>query len=79
MFGSNKRDVLKRQRIAVECDGELVKLHVGNSTLTMDYETGLQMSQWLRFRSKEAKRNAGDVSRHWSALGLLDDLERTRG
>jgi hypothetical protein len=73
------KDLLKRQRIAVECDGELVKLHVGNSTLTMDYETAIQMSQWLRFRGKEAKRNAGDVSRHWSALGLLDDLERSRG
>ena len=79
MFGSNKRDVLKRQRIAVQCDGELVRLQVGNSTLTMDYETAIQLSQWLRFRGKEAKRNAGDVSRHWSALGLLDDVERTRG
>lgn len=73
------RDLLKRQRIAVECEGELVKFHVGNATLTMDYETAIQVSQWLRFRGKEAKRNAGDVSRHWSALGILDDVERTRG
>lgn len=72
-------DLLKRQRIAVEAVGELVKLHVGNSTLTMDYETALQMSQWLRVRGKEAKRNAGDRSRHWSAVGIFDDPLRTRG
>lgn len=72
-------DLLKRQRLAVEAEGELVKLHVGSSTLTMEYETAIQLSQWLRVRGKEAKRNAGDRGRHWSAIGIFDDPLRTRG
>ena len=40
----------------------------------MPYETALQLSQWLRVRGKEAKRRAGDMSRHLSAVGILDGL-----
>jgi hypothetical protein len=66
---------LERQRIAVRTEGELVVLEVGNAQLKMPYETALQLSQWLRVRGKEAKRNAGDNSRHWSAVGILDGVK----
>lgn len=67
--------LLSRQRIAVDSEGELVTLTIGNSTLKMPYETAIQLSQWLRVRGKEAKRRAGDQSRHWSVVGLIDGLK----
>jgi hypothetical protein len=67
--------LLSQQRIAVSIEGELVKLSIGNTDIRLPYEAALQLSQWLRVRGKEAKRNAGDVSRHWSAIGLIDGLK----
>jgi len=67
--------LLSKQRIAVRSEGDLVVLNVGNAELKMPYETALQLSQWLRVRAKEAKRRAGDVSRHWSVIGLLEGLK----
>jgi len=66
--------LLSKQRIAVEIEGELVKLSIGNTDIKMPYETALQLSQWLRVRGKEAKRLAGDTSRHWSAVAILEGL-----
>ena len=66
--------LLSRQRISVEARGELVRLSVGNAHLDLPYETALQLSQWLRVRGKEAKRTAGDMSRHWSAVAILEGL-----
>ena len=65
--------LLSRQRIEVRAAGESVVLAVGNGEITMHYETALQLSQWLRVRAKQAKRTAGDISRHWSAVGVLDE------
>lgn len=42
--------------------------------MKMEYETAIQLSTWLRVRGKEAKRNAGDVSRHWTVIGRLGDV-----
>ncbi len=67
-------DLLKKQRIEVQAQGELVVLTIGNAALTMDYETAIQLSTWMRVRGKEAKRNAGDASRHWTVIGRLDDV-----
>jgi hypothetical protein len=64
--------LLSRQRIAVDTEGELVKLAIGNAEIRMPYETAIQLSTWLRVRGKQAKRAAGDTSRHWSVIGLLD-------
>lgn len=66
--------LLSRQRMAVEARGELVRLSIGNADIDMPYETALQLSQWLRVRGKQAKRQAGDMSRHWSAIALLDTV-----
>lgn len=71
--------VLKPIDIAVSSEGELVALKIGSSVMKMNYEDALKLSQWLRIRAKEAKKRAGDMSRHWSAIGTLDDPERTRG
>lgn len=66
--------LLSKMRIAVEAEGELVKLAIGNTDIRFDYETALQLSQWLRLKGKQAKRNAGDTSRHWSVIGTLEGL-----
>lgn len=68
-------DLLTPQRLSVESQGETVIIRVGNSELKMHYEDALKISQWIRSRAKEAKRRAGDMSRHWSAIGILDDLK----
>lgn len=66
--------LLSRQRMSVSVEGEFVVLEIGNATIKMPYEAAIQLSQWLRVRGKEAKRKAGDTSRHWSAIGMLDGL-----
>ncbi len=67
--------LLSRQRIAVEARGDMVRLSIGNADIDMPYETAIQLSQWLRVRGKEAKRRAGDMSRHWSVIGLLEGVK----
>lgn len=67
-------DLLKKQRIEVRTEGQLVVLKIGNAEMKMEYETALQISTWLRVRGKEAKANAGDHSRHWSVIGKLSNI-----
>jgi hypothetical protein len=52
-----------------------VVLRVGNAELRMEHETAIQLSTWLRVRGKEAKRIAGDASRHWTVIGNLEAVE----
>lgn len=68
-------DLLKPQQVSVTAEGELVALRIGGATIKLHYETAIQLSQWLRVRGKEAKRNAGDMSRHWSAIAILEGKE----
>lgn len=68
-------DLLQKQRVEVATEGALVVLRIGNAEMKMEYETAIQLSTWLRVRGKEAKRNAGDVSRHWTVIGRLGDVE----
>jgi len=79
MIAIATKDVLKRERIAVESEGDLVVIQFGNVTVKVPYETGLLLSQWIRLRAKEAKRAAGDRSRHWSVVGVMHDANVTRG
>lgn len=58
----------------METRGGLVRLSIGNADIDMPYETAIQLSQWLRVRGKQAKRMSGDMSRHWSAIAILDGL-----
>ncbi len=71
--------LMKKQRLAVAAEGELVVMHLGNVEVKLPYETALLLSQWLRVRAKQAKRFAGDTSRHWSAVGVITDANETRG
>lgn len=72
----SKPPVLTRQNLDVRAEGELIVITIGNSDLRLHYEDALQVSQWIRLRAKEAKRNAGDESRHWSLIGNLSFLEQ---
>lgn len=63
--------ILQKQRIEVISEGSLVVLRIGNAEMKMEHETAIQLSTWLRVRGKEAKRVAGDNSRHWSVVGNL--------
>lgn len=80
-----KRGVISRppvmtpQRIEVRSEGENVVLVVGGAELRMQYEDALKISQWIRLRAKEAKARCGDVSRHWSGIGLLSSVEEIEG
>lgn len=67
--------LLQQQRIEVKAEGELVVLRIGNAELKMEHETAIQLSTWLRVRGKEAKRAAGDLSRHWTVIGNLEAVQ----
>lgn len=67
----NSPSLLQKQRIEVISEGPLVVLRIGNAEMKMEHETAIQLSTWLRVRGKEAKRMAGDNSRHWSVVGNL--------
>jgi hypothetical protein len=67
--------LLKQQQASVVLDGELVVLKIGNLEIKMEGETAIQVSTWLRVRGKQAKRIAGDTSRHWTVIGNLDAVE----
>jgi hypothetical protein len=72
MFSILKKPTLVRpERFAVAAEGERVVIDMGSTRLTMTYEDALTFSQWVRVRAKEAKRNAGDQSRHWHALAIM--------
>jgi hypothetical protein len=57
-------------------EGDLAGFTIGNSTLRMTYEDALRFAQMLRVHAKRAKRRAGDVSRHWSVVGVLENAEK---
>ena len=74
-----KRPIVKATTVAVSAELDQVVLKIGSSEMRFHYEDALALSQWLRVRAKQAKAFAGDHSRHWSALGVLTDAEKTRG
>lgn len=67
----NRPSVVKPSKIAVSAEGGRVVIEIGNTRMTMNYEDALTFSQWVRVRAKEAKRNAGDMSRHWHGIAVL--------
>ena len=74
-----KPSLLKPQMTEVSAEGELVAIKIGDTTLKLHYSDALKISQWIRLRAKQAKRMAGDNSRHWSAVGHLSSLEEIEG
>lgn len=79
----NKPDLLKKARISVTSEHDLVVMKFGTTRIKLHYEHALLLSQWVRVRAKEAKRRAGDISRHWSVIGTMHDADygpdHTRG
>ena len=73
-----RKDVMKRENIRVESEGELVVMHFGNTEVKMKYEAALLFSQWVRVKAKEAKLWSGDNGRHWSVIGTLSDANDAR-
>ena len=70
-----KPPVLDPTKVRFFDEGELCGFEIGNSKLMMSYEDGLRFAQMLRVHAKKAKHRAGDRSRHWSAVGTLEDLK----
>jgi len=62
------------QQMIIVSENELVAIKIGNTTLRVHYEDAFRISQMIRVRAKEAKRFAGDTSRHWSLIANLDGL-----
>ncbi len=67
-------ELLKKQRIEVVTEGELVVLRIGNAEMKMEHDTAIQLSTWLRVNGKQAQRAAGAVS-HWSIVGNLSQIQ----
>lgn len=67
--------ILKQTPYSVKSEGSLVKVHLGNVPVTMDYSTALELAQLLRIEGRRAKAMAGDKSFTIVARGLLSDAE----
>jgi hypothetical protein len=70
------RGIFRPETIKVESIGDLVVMHFGNTEVKLKYEAALKFAQMVRVQGKVAKRRAGDVSRHWSCVGVLSDAEK---
>lgn len=71
-----RKTLLKPELVNVVYEGgELVTVHFGNVPVSMHYEDAIKISNFIRVRAKQAKKASGDVSRHWSVIGVLDGLE----
>lgn len=67
-----KPPTFRIEEIVVSDVGEHVEVRIGNSVLTLQYEGALRLSQMIRVHAKAAKRRAGDLNRHWSAIAILE-------
>jgi hypothetical protein len=57
--------LLLAKAIRLGTEGALVTLTVKGRTAKLDWASARELSQWIRIRGKEAKRNAGEAG-HWS-------------
>jgi len=67
--------LLESQNMIVSHEMDTVIVEIGGRRLTMDYPTALKLSEMLRTHGKQAKKFAGDASKHWSTTGVLSDAE----
>lgn len=67
--------ILKKTNYTVKAEGSMVNLQFGNIPISMDYNTALQLAQFLRISGREAKANAGDRSMLVRAHGVITDAE----
>lgn len=64
-------ELLRPHQVSVDVEGSLVVLKIRYAAAKMPYESARALSQWIRVRGKEAKRNAGEAT-HWSRLVDLE-------
>jgi hypothetical protein len=65
--------ILKQTPYGVRVEGTKVVMTVGRGVLTMDYQTALKLSAFLRNGGRLAKRAAGDESRKFTVFADLTD------
>lgn len=75
-FPNEIHGIIHKVPSSVRAEGDQICVTLGNSEIRMGYEDGIKLSNWIRIASKEAKRNAGDTSRHWSVIAQADDAQR---
>lgn len=63
-------------KIRIFHEHDTVVMQIDGRELKMEYPYAIAISQQLRMHGKQAKKWAGDVSRHWSTdASLLTDAE----
>lgn len=67
--------IAHKQKYSVSVQSDTVKMVFGNVPITVDYNTALELAQYLRIAGRKAKANAGDKSRTIRAYGVLSDAE----
>ena len=67
--------LVENMRAEIGHIGTMVYLDVGGQRLELDYPTAIKFSSLLRTHAKQAKKFAGDASRHWTSESVLTDAE----
>ena len=68
--------VFRPLKVRVFHERDTVVLEIDGTKLTMEYPYAIAIAEQLRMHGKQAKKFAGDFSRHWSTeASLLTDAE----
>ncbi len=76
-WGSALPERLRRHDVAVDNQGQIVRLRIGRITATFPYSEAQKVAKWLRLRGKQAKLKAGEVG-HWSQIARFDSVSGLR-
>jgi hypothetical protein len=67
-------ELLRPHRLNVRTEGAMVMLSVQGHLIGLTYKGARTLSQWMRVRGKEAKRNAGEPAR-WDQISQVASIE----
>ena len=67
--------LVEKLRMEIGHVGTQVYFQIGNHKLEMEYPDAIKVSQLLRTHAKQAKKFAGDASKHWLTEAVLTDAE----
>ena len=67
--------LLESLKMEVGHMGQMVYFQIGNHKMEMDYPSAIKLSGMLRTHAKQAKKFAGDASKHWDSASVLTDAE----
>ena len=65
-------NIIRKVVAGAVAEGEFVRITIGGADLVMTYVDALRFSQLIRVAGKQAKLNAGDMSRSWSVVAQLE-------